>query len=243
MAERMARDLYAPGRFNDATRYALNSIPKIVTRWWPLYFVVIVCDVANHYLSNWALTAALALLAGGITFITTAIQFRGPLHLSRSLANGLILTFGLQSVALDAGRLLRPSHLPQGWEAALFWIAFVLYWWLYPKVSGASFMFVLGDERETALDAYAAAWKFISGDVWWQIFFIAVVGVIPLAIVMVVLLRIVPPNSDLEPLRYVLDAIAETAGYVFIDSAIFRTLGTASHLHGRYREAYQNSAQ
>ncbi len=31
-------------------------------------------------------------------------------------------------------------------------------------------MVVLGDERETALDAYAAAWRFISGDVWWQIF-------------------------------------------------------------------------
>jgi hypothetical protein len=48
VAEGMARDLYAPGRFDDATRYALNSIPKIVTRWWPLYLVVIACDVAAH---------------------------------------------------------------------------------------------------------------------------------------------------------------------------------------------------
>lgn len=245
MAQGMARNFSGPGYFNDATGYALNSILKIVTRWWPLYLVVIACDVATHYLSIWAVRVALGLLSGGITFITTAIQFRGPLHVSRSLVNGLILTFVLQSLAFSALGLLalgliQPQHLPPLWEVVLFLIALV---WLAPKIGGASFMFVLGDERETALDAYAAAWKFISGDVWWQLFFISILGAIPGAIVRVVLVRIAPPHSDLEPLRYVLVAIVVTAYAVFLNSAIFRTVGTASHLHARYREAYQNSAQ
>jgi hypothetical protein len=71
-------------------------------------------------------------------------------------------------------------------------------------------MVVLGDERDTALDAYVAAWKFISGDVWWQIFFTSILGSIPVAIARVVLIRTALPHSD---------------------------------LYGRYREAYQNSAQ
>jgi hypothetical protein len=126
---------------------------------------------------------------------------------------------------------------------ALVLIALAVFDWLGPKLGGASFMVVLGDERETALDAYVTAWKFISGDVWWRIFFISLVAAIPFVIVFFVMLRIAPPNSGLVWLSHVLDGVFGVLYGIFIDSAILRIVGTAPHLHGRYREAYQNSAQ
>jgi len=239
----MARRLYASGYFNDATSYALNSIPKIVVRWWPLYVVAIVCGVTNQYLSNSLVKLLNELLSGSIIVITTAVQFRGPLHVSQSLIKGFALTSVLLTVALWTVGLLLPHPLPHDWTLLVYLIGCVLYFWITTKLAGAKFFFLLGNDGETALEAYAAAWKFISGDVWWQIFFISLVGAIPLVIVIFVTLRIAPPHSNLEPLRYGLNAIISTAYSVFINSAVFRIVGTAAHLHGRYREAYQNSAQ
>ncbi|HEX8827980.1 MAG TPA: hypothetical protein VF778_07695 [Xanthobacteraceae bacterium] len=239
----MVRDLYAPGSFNDATRYAWSSLPRIIKRWWPLYTVAIVCRVAPQYSASILLNDLGGLILGGVALISAALTFRGSRPDARAALAGLLWTFIIPTAAFGLLGLLLPRPPVISAELWLYFAGTLLAIWLYPKIIGAACISLLGNDRETALDAYAVAWRFISGNVWWRFFFISLLAAIPVAVISVVFLRVAPPNSSLLGLRYLALTIVALAGEVFTNSAMCAIVATVPHLRARYGEASENSAQ